>query len=46
MTDLNDKAIFFGLAPYWSRLAKEAERGAKEGRKNPLRENAGYRAEC
>jgi len=26
MTDLNDKATLFGLAAYWARLAKEAER--------------------
>ena len=35
MTDLTEKATFFGLATYWARLAKEAERGAKE-KKNQL----------
>jgi hypothetical protein len=33
MTDLNDKATLFGLAAYWARLAKEAEREAKEEEK-------------
>ena len=33
MTDLNDKATFFGLAAYWARLAKSAEREAKEEEK-------------
>jgi hypothetical protein len=30
MTDVLDKATFFGLAAYWARMAKEAEREAKE----------------
>jgi hypothetical protein len=36
MTDLTEKATFFGLATYWARLAKEAEHGAKE-KKKPAR---------
>jgi hypothetical protein len=30
MSDILDKATFFGLAAYWARMAKEAEREAKE----------------
>ena len=30
MTDVVDKAAFFGLAAYWARRAKEAEREAKD----------------
>jgi hypothetical protein len=30
MTDVMDKAVFFGLAAYWARRAEKAEREAKE----------------
>ena len=30
MSDILDKAIFFGLAAYWARMAKKAEHEAKE----------------
>ena len=30
MTDVLDKATYFGLAAYWARRAKETEREAKE----------------
>jgi hypothetical protein len=30
MTDVIDKATFFGLAAYWARMAKKAEQEAKE----------------
>jgi hypothetical protein len=30
VSDLNDKATFFGLAAYWARMAKEAEQAERE----------------
>jgi hypothetical protein len=38
MTDVIDKATFFGLAAYWARRATEAEREAKE--EKPARNNS------